>query len=299
MSKVYRNWCFTINNPNYSDCDDLDNLVNHAKYMIVGSEFGDEGTHHFQGFVILKSVKRLSGLKKLLKRAHLEDSKGNWEQNYTYCSKEGDFIEYGDKPLTFAQRAKKGGESNKEKWRDIIDIAKVGDYETLMNEYPAEFVRYQSSLMSMQKFADVEDLPNGTVCGVWIQGKSGVGKTTYVKNKLVKDKSTIYRKDLTSWWDGYSNFQHSVVHIDDMDPFSKIRGRDFKIWTQEDAFNAQVKGGYMKIRPKLIVVTSQYSIEEIWDDQKTLEAIKRRFKVYEISKKGEEPSLIYDPNLVQ
>ena len=65
------------------------------KYLIYGREVGDEGTPHLQGYVQLKKITRLTGMKKLHPTAHWEVAKGTEEQNRTYCSKEGDFQEFG------------------------------------------------------------------------------------------------------------------------------------------------------------------------------------------------------------
>ncbi len=87
-------WVFTVNNPVPTDmvspelCD----------YMIVGLEIGDEGTKHLQGYVRLKTKIRMKSMKKLLPRAHLEPAKGTDWQNRVYCSKDGDFTEWGKTP---------------------------------------------------------------------------------------------------------------------------------------------------------------------------------------------------------
>lgn len=43
----------------------------------------------------------MAGVKKMLNdnTIHVEEAKGDFESNYKYCSKEGDFFEYG-KPKT-------------------------------------------------------------------------------------------------------------------------------------------------------------------------------------------------------
>lgn len=64
-------------------------------YLIIGKETGEDGTPHLQGYVRLRTKVRLSTMKQYLPRAHLEPAKGNDWQNKVYCSKDGDFQEWG------------------------------------------------------------------------------------------------------------------------------------------------------------------------------------------------------------
>lgn len=78
-------------------------------------------------------------------------------------------------------------------------------------------------------------------------------------------------------WDGYTN-QSSVI-IDDLDKKHDYMGYHLKIWGDMYAFTAEVKGGTIMIRPKTIVVTSNYTPEQIWEDNNTLDPILRRYQV--------------------
>lgn len=80
--------------------------------------------------------------------------------------------------------------------------------------------------------------------------------------------------------DGYNG--EEVVIIDDFDKFQVKQGGDMKRWLDRYPFQAQFKGGMEKIRPRRVIVTSQYTPEEIWDDHKTVDAIKRRVKMVHI-----------------
>jgi len=91
-----RSYCFTINNPTN---DDMDNVIYlDCKYMIFGFEKGKKGTEHIQAYVQFDNPRYFKAVKKMLPRAHLEIAKGTPKQNIDYCSKEGDFHEFGERP---------------------------------------------------------------------------------------------------------------------------------------------------------------------------------------------------------
>lgn len=126
-----KRWCFTINNPGMMDAPlteyipidmqrgmfgDLmdkgyymdafwdnpgdvwfDNLETGVQYMIVQLEKGENGTIHWQGFMILKEKKTLSYMKEhFSKRAHWEVARGTNEQASGYCKKADSHIEVLD-----------------------------------------------------------------------------------------------------------------------------------------------------------------------------------------------------------
>lgn len=112
------------------------------------------------------------------------------------------------------------------------------------------------------------------VCGVWVYGQSGVGKTHWAMEKY----PNAYLKQLDAKWTGYAG-QDNVI-VDDMDPFHKNLGKCFKDWGDKFVFAADAKWGGGNYRPKAVVVTSQYHPQEIWSDYETYSAIKRRYKIF-------------------
>ncbi|QMW68681.1 replication-associated protein [Crucivirus-152] len=308
-----RNWCFTVNNWKEADLDVLKTLGTgtQVKYMVVGKEVGESGTPHLQGFVVFQKTERFGAVKKVLPPGcHIEKAKGTWEHNLAYCTKEDkEALVMGEAPMSRKRQGEAGAEAEKERWLKIRALAKEGKTEELEMEFPREATLYSEKLARIHmKCAPRADLPSDTVVGVWIHGPSGAGKSYWCHHHLevegVKyDINEIYDKDLSQWWDGWRikdevehRPKHRVAYLDDLDKFNIKLARDLKVWTQEYEFNAQVKGDYLRIRPELVVVTSQSTIEEIWEDDKTRCALLRRFRVG--YKANREAPVVWEPMYV-
>lgn len=68
--------------------------------------------------------------------------------------------------------------------------------------------------------------------------------------------------------------------MDDIGLDHKCLGQQLKIWGDRYGCPLETKGGAMGSNFNKFVVTSQYSIEEIFaGDKQTIDALKRRFKV--------------------
>ena len=87
MSKN-RNWCFTLNNPTLDETNKIRHLCEDdesIKYVIVGHEFGLEGTPHLQGYIEFKNPRTFNSVKDTLIRCHIESRKGTQEQAINHC----------------------------------------------------------------------------------------------------------------------------------------------------------------------------------------------------------------------
>lgn len=234
-------------------------------YLCFGIETcPDTGRRHLQGFVYFKNGRSPQAVEKMYPGWFAEPKKGTFEQAITYTQKDGEWWEAGKRPMDATDKSKKSAEV---RW----SLAKEGRFE----ELAPESIRTYEYIY--QKYCTVED--RNTLDNIWIYGPSGCGKSSHVR----KTYPDLYWKGMSKWWDGY---QHEACTVlDDFDPkHGEYLGYYVKIWADHYAFNAEVKGGMLRIRPQTVIVTSQYTIEECFrnkdgsPDWPTIHAISRRFK---------------------
>ncbi|WP_445769492.1 hypothetical protein [Rheinheimera sp.] len=259
-----RAYCFTINNYTDEDCDQVQALD--AKYVVCGKEVGDKGVPHLQGYVYFHTVKSMLQVSKLLTRAFLASAKGSSAQNQTYCSKDNLWYEKGVPPLTNKEK----GVVEKDRWEAVWSAAKEGR----IDDIPAKIlIQNYSTIKRIKKdyMLTPEDLADG-VCGLWYYGDTGTGKSWTAR----QENPGAFIKPVNKWWDGYTG--QDCVIIDDLDDDHQGLMHYLKIWADRYAFKAEEKNGYFFIRPKKIIVTSQWTIEQICPKPQHVVALKRRFK---------------------
>lgn len=261
MSEQSKFWCYTINNYRDNDCDAID--LWDTAYNVYGKEIGPAtGTPHLQGYVIFKTNKRLAAVKKLNAYAHWEVAKGTPIQASDYCKKDKQFMECGALPAS-------KGSGNKERW----DLAKEAAKEGRLDDIPSEiFMRFYRTIKEIKKDYMVKPEALSGCCGLWIYGPSGTGKS----HSVITQHPSRYIKPLNKWWDGYQG--EDVVHIDELSPaHTQWIAPYLKQWSDKWPFAAETKGGTIQIRPKRIIITTNYSIESMLFAPEDLPAIERRF----------------------
>ena len=122
-------------------------------------------------------------------------------------------------------------------------------------------------------YANEEPYEHDSVRGIWIYGEPGTGKSHEVRRR----EKSLYIKQQNKWWDGYEG--EEAVLLDDMD--SNCLSHYIKIWADKYECKGEVKGGTIQLKHKRFYVTSNYTIEELFKDEKLCEAINRRFEVIE------------------
>jgi len=201
-------------------------------------------------------------------------ARGKSHQAAEYCKKDGDVYEQGTCP-----GPQDKANTQLERYESALTAAKAGEWDDI----PADLmIKHYHALKDINRdFMDAPADLDGP-CGVWIYGPPGVGKSYKARD----DYRRAYLKPQNKWWDGFQSDKHAYVIIDDFDKGGVCLGHYLKIWADAYAFVAEVKGSSMPIRPAVICVTSNYSIEELFgDDAHMCSAIRRRFRVIHMSER--------------
>lgn len=263
-AKRSRNYVFTLNNYTEDEVSAIQSID--AAFIGYGKEVGESGTPHLQGMCSFRFAKSFVAAKAAFPtRTHLEVMRGTSEEAWNYCSKDGDVWSIGERPRSSNEVA----DLNRCRYKEFIEHAKSGNDDDVD---PCLYVQYYSTFHKIK--AANQRLPDSlsTVCGIWIHGLPGTGKSHAVNAAHPE----AYRKQCNKWWDGYVN--QETVWLDDIDPDSSAWiARYLKIWADKWSFSAEVKGGVICIRPKRIIITSNYTIDQMGFRLEDLAAIKRRF----------------------
>jgi hypothetical protein len=262
-----KHWCLTLNNYSQDD-EELWQAVGteggDVSYLIFGKEVGENGTPHFQGYVSFKTRRRLSYVKDLFgDRLHAEPAKGSPTQNREYCSKGGDYQEFGTLP--------KGRGSRTDLAAALACVKAGGRKRQLLEEHTQAYARAHRVLgEAMLVYAT----PRNWVPVVRVYwGETGVGKT---KRAFEESEETPYMHSGGMWFDGYDG-ESNVI-------FDDFGGSEFKLTyllklLDRYPMRVQIKGGFVNWAPRNIWITSNYSPKEWFPNAKDehCKALFRRF----------------------
>jgi len=233
-----KNWCFTVNNPTPETTPSFDSTK--MKYLVYGRETGENGTPHLQGYVSFIRRRKFNSLKKDMPTAHLEVAKGSPEVNFQYCSKDGDFEQFGELPVTT-----QGRRTDLERLHDTI---KSGSSITdIVEQHFGAFCRYPKAIdRARELYRTARNWPMD-VHVYW--GSTGTGKTRSAFDQY----PDAYFKDHSAWWDGYED--HETVIWDEFYG-GTIKVAEFLRLTDRYPHRVPVKGGYRQFVAKRIIFTS-------------------------------------------
>jgi len=260
-----RSFCFTVNNYTSEVVEGIKAFAGKCRYLVFGYETGESGTPHLQGFAQLSRQMTLAKVGKMFPW-HVEVTRGTPDQAAAYCKKDGAIEEFGT-----MMTVQSGGTMEQDRWRELSDKAKLGKLDEIDAMDPKQYIKHYRIFKEIAKDHMQKPVANDHLAGIWLHGPSGVGKSRIARDVYPE----YYEKLCNKWWDGYQ--MEETVIIDDVDKNHACLGHQFKLWADHYAFIAETKGGAIRIRPERVIVTSQYSIDQIWEDEETRDALHRRF----------------------
>jgi len=254
-----RGYAFTLNNPTGEEV-----WEGKWSYIIRGTEVGECGTPHIQGYVYYKSPVAFASVRKQLpaRCAHIDAAKGSPQQNIEYCSKDGSFIEQGEPP--------KQGKRNDIKAVKAI-IADGGGMSDVIEAVDS----YQAMRCAELILKYVEPKRDWKPEVFWFHGETGTGKTR--KASELAPNAWFSARNL-KWWEGYD--AHEDVIIDD------FRG-DFCTFHEllrildRYEYRIEVKGGSRQLLCKRIFITSCYAPDRVYENREDIQQLIRRIDTIE------------------
>lgn len=259
-----RYWIATVREDQWDPPTELPQPVAYIKGQKEQGE--NTGYIHWQFIIVFKKTVRLSFVKQHFPNTgHYEMSRSAAADAYVWKEETrvpGSQFELGEK----AHRRNSAVD-----WKLVKEKAKNG----LIDEVdPQVYIQHYRTLKQIAMDNMVKPADLDAACGIWIHGPPGVGKSHYARQFYLN----AYMKMCNKWWCGYQNEKNVI--IDDLDKSHKVLGHHLKIWSDKYAFIAETKGYAVTIRPERIIVTSNYTIADIFcDDLALAEAITRRFYI--------------------
>nr|QXP07654.1 MAG: replication associated protein [Arizlama virus] len=154
QSPLHTYWCFTYNNYDLDQIDQIVQVLNHiCDWYLFQEEIGTNGTPHLQGTLKLKKKLRLSSLKKIENKIHWEATK-QISASILYCCK---------------KESRVG-----KQW--VYNITIPEEVNIINDLYP-----WQKDLMSVL----LEEPDDRTIHWIW-ENVGNVGKTSFSKYLCVK-----------------------------------------------------------------------------------------------------------------
>jgi len=81
------------------------------------------------------------------------------------------------------------------------------------------------------------------------------------------------------WWDEYQG--EPVICLHEFGRKHEMLSEHLKEWADHYPIRVETKFGGTVLRPKAVVITSNYHPESIWQEEEVLEPMLRRFSVFQ------------------
>lgn len=230
------------------------------EYGVVGQEICPTTNRvHFHVFGRYTKKKRLTAIGKLY-GCHIECIKKHpvtkeymYYEAQQYCKKDGIYKEFGiPEPETIR-------ECKPCPFVSCISLARANKLDEIREQYPKMFVLHLNKWKTISGEEQSKEMFPNRKC-IWIQGLSGIGKSRWVSVNF----PSAYRKNAAEiHFERYQN--EKVIVIEDMMPEHRKEWLYPMLMTSDIyAYMPKIRYGSVCLRHQLLIVTSNYSIEEVF-----------------------------------
>lgn len=224
------------------------------KYIVMGFETCPETERlHLQGYCQLKEPHPLSWMKKSLSHtAHFEIAARGFQENFDYCTKDGEWYEYGSRPSHGKRSDLVAVKEDLDAGRTMIQISE---------DHFAAYIRYNKGF---NLYRDMHTKPRtGPVETYLFIGPPGTGKT----RKALELFPDAYMKSPGKWWDNYQG-EKTVILDEHNSPWFTW---DFLLRLIDPIglpLSVEFKGGNMQCLATTFVITCNRDPSEWYSDEK-------------------------------
>ena len=174
----------------------------------------------------------------------------------------------------------------------IINDARTLDELTFMERNPGYALQHPKAYRDLRSVTDVRNIQvyNGSLKekNLWIVGKPGAGKTRLVFNSFKNYITEVYNKPPGKWFEHWYDSQWKCILIDDINHYNEQRQWSINFLKQildRYPYPVEMKGSSVILDLNInVVVTSQFTIDDVVINHSDAEALKRRCTVVELTK---------------
>lgn len=264
-----RAWCITSFQETVPDYNPKE-----MKYYIVGLEkCPTTGRIHWQCYVYWKHMKSWKKMQEIFPKCWFRKCKGSAEQNRDYCSKEGNWDEWGEIPMQ--------GKRN-----DLIALKK----EILENNLTVDeiceadpFVHhlYGRTLDRLESIKLNKKWRTEMTKGYWIYGETGKGKSHKVFENYHPDTHYVLNLRDNGWWEKYKGQENVIIN----DFRGEIIYNDLLQLIDKWPYDVKKRNvGSIPFISKNVYITSSLRPEEVYHNRNEKDSIKQLLRRIEIIK---------------
>nr|DAV93036.1 MAG TPA: Rep protein [Cressdnaviricota sp.] len=286
LNPYAKHWCFTYNNPTLDEIGIADALNSFPYvYAVYQLEVGEQGTEHFQGYVMFQNRVRLSQVRTLFK-AHWSVARATPEQNRAYCTKPDTRVSPPCELGIFPEQ-QRGKRTDLEPLHVALKAGLT--QEQYVDQFFDTWKKYPNLVKHwIEATVQPRDPRDGFTCKLFY-GRPGTGKSTLAHYLAHQGDVPVFRHShgLGRFWDGYIG-QRRVI-FDDFGGSSLTFG-DFKTYIDKFPLRVNIKQSSCPLAANEFYITSNFTPDQWWSQEVTTEdrsAIFRRItEVYFFPEKG-------------